>query len=245
MPFNCQIETAGDSRLGVTSFTLLRGCVSRTCLQIHKAEKSRSSSSSFSSLDFSGNSDYEDENDHEKDSVFGFWVWPTRPSAYGIHPLAGVSACEQDSADILTSFRGSMESKESTPSGPVSDYQKASERLAAERTFLAWIRTSIAVISLGFVVAKFGVWLRELADRLDPSAANTHRSSASLPIGVALMAVGGVFAILALWHYHAVNVAIERGTVRANRVMVVTVALAVALLALAVIIYLLATTENR
>lgn len=138
-----------------------------------------------------------------------------------------------------------MASKTPAPITAVSDYQKASERLAAERTFLAWIRTSISVISLGFVVAKFGVWLRELADRLQPGSGDTHRTSASLPMGIALMAVGGVLAILALWHYHAVNLAIERSGVRANRAMVVTVAVAVAVLAVAVIVYLLATTENR
>jgi putative membrane protein len=35
--------------------------------------------------------------------------------------------------------------------------ERASEYLANERTFLAWIRTSIAVVSLGFVLARFGV----------------------------------------------------------------------------------------
>jgi putative membrane protein len=38
--------------------------------------------------------------------------------------------------------------------------RRAAEYLANERTFLAWIRTSIAVITLGFVIAKFGVSLR-------------------------------------------------------------------------------------
>lgn len=33
------------------------------------------------------------------------------------------------------------------------------EYLANERTFLAWVRTSIAVLSLGFVIAKFSVWI--------------------------------------------------------------------------------------
>jgi len=36
--------------------------------------------------------------------------------------------------------------------------RKATEYLANERTFLAWIRTSIAVISLGFVIAK---WVKD------------------------------------------------------------------------------------
>jgi putative membrane protein len=65
---------------------------------------------------------------------------------------------------------------------PLPDHQKCTERLAVERTFLAWVRTSIAIISLGFVVAKFSVWLRELAARLDPQA-QIHSMGMSLPIG--------------------------------------------------------------
>ena len=36
-------------------------------------------------------------------------------------------------------------------------------RLAAERTMLAWIRTGLAMMGFGFVVARFGLFLRELA----------------------------------------------------------------------------------
>ena len=34
--------------------------------------------------------------------------------------------------------------------------------LAAERTFLAWIRTAVACMGFGFVVARFGIFLHEL-----------------------------------------------------------------------------------
>ena len=34
--------------------------------------------------------------------------------------------------------------------------------LAIERTYLAWIRTGLAMMGFGFVVARFGVFLREL-----------------------------------------------------------------------------------
>ena len=46
----------------------------------------------------------------------------------------------------------------SPPSTPrdIPDDKEATEHLANERTFLAWVRTSIAIVSLGFVVAKFG-----------------------------------------------------------------------------------------
>lgn len=35
--------------------------------------------------------------------------------------------------------------------------------LAAERTLLAWVRTGLAMMGFGFVVARFGLFLRELA----------------------------------------------------------------------------------
>lgn len=136
-----------------------------------------------------------------------------------------------------------MEQKNEPPHRPVSDSQKATEYLAAERTYLAWIRTSISIISLGFVVAKFGVWLRELAERLNPGV-HMQKSSASLPIGIGMMVVGAALALLALWHFHLVNQAIEEGRVRPNRVMVTTVAVTIALLVVAVILYLLLTTKN-
>ena len=57
---------------------------------------------------------------------------------------------------------------------------------AAERTLLAWVRTGITVIGLGFVVARFGLFLQIL--RHDPSP-NSHPGSTL--IGVLLL--GGVF----------------------------------------------------
>ena len=37
------------------------------------------------------------------------------------------------------------------------------EHLANERTLLAWVRTAVALMGLGFVVARFGLFLRQLA----------------------------------------------------------------------------------
>jgi putative membrane protein len=122
------------------------------------------------------------------------------------------------------------------------NHQKFTERLAAERTFLAWVRTSIAVISLGFVVAKFGVWLRELAARLDPQT-QLQGPGISLPIGLGMMVFGGILTMLAAWHFHRVNLAIERGAVQANHGLVVTVTAGVALLTILMIAYMMLTAE--
>jgi putative membrane protein len=127
--------------------------------------------------------------------------------------------------------------------GEITEDKKAAEYLANERTFLAWIRTSIAIITLGFVIAKFGVWLRELATRLAPQMP-IRGTGLSLPMGVAMMALGGALAVLAAWHYHLVNQAIERGQVRPNRSLIVAVTVAIALLAVMMIAYSLSTVEH-
>jgi putative membrane protein len=48
--------------------------------------------------------------------------------------------------------------------------------MAAERTFLAWIRTGIAFMGFGFVVARFGLFLREIAVSNNVAAAHSPRS---------------------------------------------------------------------
>jgi putative membrane protein len=121
--------------------------------------------------------------------------------------------------------------------------KRATEYLANERTFLAWIRTSIAIISLGFVVAKFSLWLRELATHLAPLT-QTSNAGASMPIGVTMMALGGVLAVLAAWRYHVVNRAIENGIVSADRGLVILVTVMVALLCVAMIFYMLITAQH-
>jgi putative membrane protein len=67
--------------------------------------------------------------------------------------------------------------------------------LAAERTLLAWVRTGLALMGFGFVVARFGLFLHQLAAiRGVPAEPTPGRS---LWIGAALIALGVVVNILA------------------------------------------------
>jgi len=130
-----------------------------------------------------------------------------------------------------------------SPPARIGEDKQATEYLANERTFLAWVRTSIAVISLGFVVTKFNVWLRELALHLDPNA-RIERTGASLPIGITLMALGGVLVVLAARRYWVVNQSIARGKVSPDHGLVILVTVMVGMLALAMIIYMLLTAAK-
>ena len=80
-------------------------------------------------------------------------------------------------------------------------------RFAAERTLLAWVRTGLAMMGFGFVVARFGLFLREVAT---PGAA-PHPGGWSLWVGVGLVLLGVAVNVLAAVEYRAVLRRIERG----------------------------------
>ncbi len=68
---------------------------------------------------------------------------------------------------------------------------------AAERTLLAWIRTAVALIGLGFVVARFGLFL-QLLDRQAATSASHHVSPW---IGVGLASLGAIMAAISSWQH--------------------------------------------
>ncbi len=70
---------------------------------------------------------------------------------------------------------------------------------AAERTLLAWIRTGLALMGFGFVVARFGLFLREMAAA--ERAPASHRIGLSLWIGTALVLLGVVVNISAAFRH--------------------------------------------
>jgi putative membrane protein len=64
---------------------------------------------------------------------------------------------------------------------------------SAERTLLAWLRTGLAVVGLGFVVARFGLFLRMMAVQrgdLKPHLGSTMIGVVLVLLGVAASAGG-------------------------------------------------------
>ena len=82
--------------------------------------------------------------------------------------------------------------------------------LAAERTFLAWIRTGIALMGFGFVVARFGLFLRELA-LSDHVTVPLHANGLSLPVGVAMIVAGILVNLVAAVRHHRYLLVLDQG----------------------------------
>lgn len=110
--------------------------------------------------------------------------------------------------------------------------------MANTRTLLAWIRTSVALVGLGFVVARFGLFLQALGARAGGSRA---APSLSAVIGVGLVLVGALVGALSLVRFRQVQRSIEAGQFEVDvRVELIT-AIAVILAAVALAIYLVLT----
>jgi len=101
---------------------------------------------------------------------------------------------------------------------PVTSRQR--EHQANERTFLAWLRTSIALIGFGFAIARFGLFLRQIQVAVTQKPVATNSFFTSENLGVTLVIFGIIVICLAAWRYNQVFWQIERGNYRPNRLLV-------------------------
>lgn len=72
-------------------------------------------------------------------------------------------------------------------------------RLAAERTLLAWIRTGVTLMGLGFVVARFGIVLDVV--KAERSPVSPPHALISSWIGILLVVIGAVMMGAAAWEH--------------------------------------------
>jgi putative membrane protein len=111
--------------------------------------------------------------------------------------------------------------------------------LAAERTFLAWIRTGLALMGFGFVVARFGLFLRELEFR-QGGALPMRSAHFTLWVGTALILIGVIVNVLsAVQHVEFVR-AVKQSAELVERpaTMAVVIAFILAFTGVAMTIYL-------
>lgn len=93
----------------------------------------------------------------------------------------------------------------------------AREHLANERTFLAWIRTSLGLMAFGFVVEKFALFIKELGV-LVGNKVELPQGYSSL-FGPVVVAAGALIALLAYIKYKKVEKQIERGRFSSSSIL--------------------------
>jgi putative membrane protein len=113
---------------------------------------------------------------------------------------------------------------------------------AAERTLLAWIRTGLTVMALGFVVARFGLFLRLLSLQFESAMVVGSRHNAlSNVIGILLVLIGVACMVLgAIQHRSYVNTLRPEDVPRShNALYPISLSLMLAALGLVLAVYLM------
>jgi putative membrane protein len=115
---------------------------------------------------------------------------------------------------------------------------------AAERTLLAWLRTGITIIAIGFVVARFGLFVRLLSLQAQQPQ---HEASSLLAsgLGIAFVVVGSLtIFVAALQHGRFVATLTPPDLPPAySRKIAIVLSLVVAVLGIALSGYLLFTSS--
>jgi inner membrane protein YidH len=87
--------------------------------------------------------------------------------------------------------------------------ERYSDHAANERTFLAWIRTAIAIMAFGFLVAKFDLFLRLEAAASGGRPASLRSGFVGDAAGLLLLALGGAMMVFAVIRFRLTTSDIE------------------------------------
>ena len=120
------------------------------------------------------------------------------------------------------------------------DQQKVRDRrvhMANERTFLAWIRTSISIMAFGFVVEKFSLFVKQLSYYLGRESTPPPAGYSSV-IGIVLVALGAAIGVLAFIRFRSVEKQIEEDSYVPSKVLSVLLALSVLVIGVFLVLYL-------
>lgn len=115
---------------------------------------------------------------------------------------------------------------------------KSREHQANERTFLAWVRTGIALMGFGFVIVKFALFLKQISIMLEGEAVAPTRGYSAV-VGVVMVALGIVMTLLAFWQYRRVGKQLESDTYVPSSRLSVLLTLAILIGGILLIVYLI------
>ncbi len=119
--------------------------------------------------------------------------------------------------------------------------------MANERTFLAWIRTSIGIMAFGFVVEKFALFVKQISFFLEkagypnqgPLPSHMTPPGWSSIFGILLVGFGTLMGVLAFFRYRKTEKQIDEDAYRPSLLMGILLTLSIAAMGIFLIIYLI------
>ncbi len=112
------------------------------------------------------------------------------------------------------------------------------EHLANERTFLAWIRTSIGIMAFGFVVVKFALFVKQISVMIGEEHITPYRGYSGI-IGIVLVVMGTLTTILSYISYKRTEKQINEGNFSHSSLLVTILTVFLILISIMLATYLL------
>ncbi|MEK6581761.1 MAG: DUF202 domain-containing protein [Nitrospirota bacterium] len=110
--------------------------------------------------------------------------------------------------------------------------------MANERTFLAWIRTSIGIMAFGFVVERFSIFVKQVSYFLGKEVAVPPRGYSSI-FGIFLVGLGALMGVLAFIRYKKVEKQIDEDTYQQSLLLDVLLVISILAIGIFLMIYLI------
>jgi putative membrane protein len=79
--------------------------------------------------------------------------------------------------------------------------KRYSDHAANERTFLAWVRTAIAVMAFGFVIERFDLFLQVVAPQVAARQISPHGQFFANVAGLAFIGIGVAIIVVAILRF--------------------------------------------
>ncbi|MFZ0307440.1 MAG: DUF202 domain-containing protein [Candidatus Sulfotelmatobacter sp.] len=118
----------------------------------------------------------------------------------------------------------------------VEDSNRARDHLANERTFLAWVRTSVAIVVFGFAIGRFAIAMRQLTAFQGVASKTT---GLSVWMGMSSILAGVVMVVAGLARYRRTRAQLDEGKFEPAGFIVDLVTILTALFGLALAGYLI------
>ena len=114
----------------------------------------------------------------------------------------------------------------------------ASDHLANERTFLAWIRTSVGIMAFGFVVVKFSLFVKQISLILGKQEIVPSKGYSGI-VGIVLVGVGTVTAVLSYMRYKSSARQLNEGAYKHSSLLITVLTAFIFLVSVFLIVYLI------
>jgi len=116
------------------------------------------------------------------------------------------------------------------------DPNRTRDHLANERTFLAWLRTAIAIVVFGFAIGRFSIALRQLTAL---QGHPLHKSGISVWMGAISIVLGVVLVVAGLLRYRKTRDRLDAGTFEPAGFVLDLVTILTVLFGMALAVYLI------